>query len=222
MSGRRGHAWRYLPSKAPPAPGRGRCAPSSPTVGPSSELASAPNHPIRPTTAGAPPLDAGADGACLEVPPVQSPPGPLHGKMPPQTRPTTPNSKSSYPAPHGRAPPPPRCWGEGGMPPTIPRRKPSRPPARQGVPLRPPLLAHVEPAGQAIERTGEYPQSPKCPLSPGQNPRGHLAGAMPPPRCCLPVPMVSEPTGQQTCRSDTGPRPAVWLPPPSARRCRNN
>ncbi|KAJ5181018.1 hypothetical protein N7449_012569 [Penicillium cf. viridicatum] len=34
--------------------------------------------------------------------------------------------------------------------------------------------------------------------------------------------MVSEPTGQQSCRSDAGARPVIQLPPPSARRCRIN
>ncbi|KAJ5401178.1 uncharacterized protein N7487_007074 [Penicillium crustosum] len=66
--------------------------------------------------AGAPPLDAGAKGACLEGSPIESP-LPLHGK---------------------------------------------------GVPPRPPVLAHFEPdGGQAIQRTGQYPNSPKCPLLQG-------------------------------------------------------
>ena len=166
MSGRRGHAWRYLPSKAPPAPGRGRCAPSSPTVGPSSELASTPNHPIRPPMAGRPPLDAGAKGACLQLSPVESPPAPRPGKACPFDPPSWPTSS---------------------------------PPAKPSSELA----------------STHNPQNAHCPS-------GKTPGAMPPPRCCLPVPMVSEPTGQQTCRSDTGPRPAVRLPPPSARRCRNN
>ncbi|KAJ5509852.1 hypothetical protein N7527_012007 [Penicillium freii] len=59
------------------------------------------------------------------------------------------------------------------------------------------------------EPTGQYPKSLKCPLP------------LPPTRR-PPVPMVFEPTGHQTSRSDAGPRPVVRLPPPSARRCRNN
>ncbi|KAF4765605.1 hypothetical protein HAV15_003543 [Penicillium sp. str.  len=162
------------PHRKPPAP-EGVPPPSGPSVAPaakpSSELASTQNHPSWPPMRGAPPpLDAGAKGACLEVPPIESPPAPSTG----------------------------RC----------------------ATPLRAPLLAHFEPDGQAGEPTGEYPNPPKCPLTP----RAKIPGATTPkvPSASPLAPMVSEPTGQQSCRSDAGPRPVVWLPPPSARRCRNN
>ena len=134
-------------------------------------------------------------------------PGPLRARRQ-AGEPTGEYPKSSYPAHHGRVPPP-RCRGEGGEPGCTPHRQPPPCRPREGVPLRAPVLAHFEPDGQAGEPTGEYPKSPKMPPS-------RVPSASPL------APMVSEPTGQQTCRSDTGPRPVIRLPPPSARRCRNN
>ncbi|KAJ5401197.1 uncharacterized protein N7487_007093 [Penicillium crustosum] len=107
--------------------------------------------------AGAPPLDAGAKGACLEGSPIESP-LPLHGK---------------------------------------------------GVPPRPPCWPTSSPT--AAKPSSELASTPILP-------NAHFSKVPSP----SPSPMVSEPTGQQTCRSDTGPMPVIRLPPPSARRCRNN
>ncbi|KAG6053601.1 hypothetical protein E4U32_007469, partial [Claviceps aff. humidiphila group G2b] len=54
------------PHRKPPSPGR--CPPPSSTC------------PIRPTIAGPPLLDAGAEGARLEVPPIESPRHAVAGK----------------------------------------------------------------------------------------------------------------------------------------------
>ena len=75
MPGRGYHAWNYPPSNAPLAPSPGRCPPSRGPPPPSS------THPIRPPLPGGPPLDAGAEGARLEVPPIEGPVGPVAGKV---------------------------------------------------------------------------------------------------------------------------------------------
>ena len=239
MAGRRGHGRKYPPSKAPSTPSPGRCAPSSPTAshranwrvpkiilsappparGPPSrcrgegvtpgttphqtplwprrrEGAPPPpsrgppppssTHPIRPPLPGGPPLDAGAKGARLEVPPIEGPSAPSPGRCAPSS----------------------------------------------------PLPAHFESDGQAAERTGEYRKSP-YPAPPTRAPPSSCRGRRGTPRSTPPQlastpnahypslqravrPMVFEPTGHQTSRSDAGPGPVVRLPPPSARRCRNN
>ena len=116
--------------------------------------------------------------------------------------------KSSCPAHHGRGPPS-RRRGEGGMPRRIPHRKPPPPSMGRVCPLDPPCWPTSSPT--AAKPSSELASTPILP-------NAHFSKVPSP----SPSPMVSEPTGQQTCRSDTGPRPVIRLPPPSARRCRNN
>lgn len=125
-----------------------------------------------------PPLDAGADGAWLEVPPVESPPGPRPRKVPPQTWPTAPNSKSSYPAPHGRAPPPPSMLGRRGHASNYPPSKALPPPgpARRAPSTPPPGPRRARrPSHRANWRVPTIPKMPTVPRAkpPGPPRRRH-------------------------------------------------
>ena len=146
MPGRGCHAWNYPPSNAPLAPSPGRCPPSRGPPPPSS------THPIRPPLPGGPPLDAGAEGARLEVPPIEGPVGPVAGKVcpfeppPGPLRVRRPSRRANWRVPKillsgppARPPPPSGCRGEEGTPRSTPHGKPRRPRPTEGAPLRAPL-----------------------------------------------------------------------------------
>ena len=77
-------AWSEVsPIEGPFHPEPGKVCPFESDRKPPSELASTQDHPIRPPLPGGPLLDAGAEGARLEVPPIEGPSGPVAGKVPP-------------------------------------------------------------------------------------------------------------------------------------------
>lgn len=178
MLGRRGHAWRYLPSNAPPAPGRGRCAPSSPTVGPSSELASAPNHPIRPTTAGAPPPRCrGRRGMPRSTPRPKPPRAPPREDAPPDPA-HHPQLEVLLSGPPWQGAPPPSMLGRRGHASNYPPSKALPPPgpARRAPSTPPPGPRRARrPSHRANWRVPTIPKMPTVPRAkpPGPPRRRH-------------------------------------------------
>lgn len=141
MPGREGGTPRSTP--------HGRCPPSPPPLRVRRPSRRA-NWRVPKTMLAAPPLDAGAKGARLEVAPIESRRR-REGAPPPIF-------DLSYPAYYRRAPPS-RCRGRGGTPGGTPHRKPPPRRRREGAPLRAPPPGPLRVRRQAAERTGEYLRS---------------------------------------------------------------
>ncbi|KAF4765187.1 hypothetical protein HAV15_003547 [Penicillium sp. str.  len=142
------------PHRKPPAP-EGVPPPSGPSVAPaakpSSELASTQNHPSwPPPMRGAPPLDAGAKGACLEAPPPSKAPRPPPREGAPQPRPPPrqpPPSRPRQGVPHPFEPP---SW---------PTSSPTARLASQLASTQTPQNAHLHPGQKS-----PAPPPPRCHL----------------------------------------------------------
>ncbi|KAJ5212832.1 hypothetical protein N7449_000001 [Penicillium cf. viridicatum] len=117
--------------------------------------------------------------------------------------------------------------------PHAPCNKPpsTKPPAMPPVnwPISPPMptCAHWPPCNKPPPDAPSQLATSTCPLPNAHFPLSRIPSATPNAPTKVPsasplASMVSEPTGQQSCRSDAGARPVIQLPPPSARRCRIN
>ena len=118
---------------------------------PSSELASTQNHPSWPPMRGAPPSRCRGEGGMPGSTPHRKPPGPLHGKVPPQPRPT----------PHRQPPPsrPRQGVPHPFEPPSWPTSSPTAKLASQLASTQTPQNAHLHPGQKS-----PAPPPPRCHL----------------------------------------------------------